>query len=121
ITDLQVIKYKQLRGKLSQESAAARIGISVSSARRIEQRIELPSQRGARQWRTRTDPLVEVWDDEVVPLLESAPTLMAVTVLEELQRRHPRQFGQSVLRTLQRRMRTWRAQHGAEREIYFAQ
>ena len=121
ITDLQVIKYKQLRGKLSQESAAARIGISVSSARRIERRSELPSQRGARQWRTRIDPLEQVWDNEVVPLLESAPALMAVSVLEELQRRHPGRFGPSVLRTLQRRMRAWRAQHGAEREIYFAQ
>jgi transposase InsO family protein len=121
ITDLQVNKYKQLRGSLTQESAAARMGISVSSARRIERRSELPSQRGARQWRTRTDPLAEVWDDEVVPLLQGAPGLMAVTVLEELQRRHPGQFAHSVIRTLQRRVRAWRAQHGAEREIYFAQ
>jgi transposase InsO family protein len=116
-----VIKYKQLRGKLGQEAAANRVGISVSSAYRIDQRNELPSQRGPRQWRTRVDPLVEVWDDEVVPLLRTAPSLLAVTVLEELQRRHPGRFGESVLRTLQRRMRAWRAQHGAEREIYFAQ
>jgi transposase InsO family protein len=121
ITDLQVIKYKQLRGKLSQESAATRVGISVSSAYRIERCSELPSQREPRQWRTRADPLAEVWDDEVVPLLQSAPGLLAVTVLEELQRRHPGRFGPSVLRTLQRRLRAWRAQHGAEREIYFAQ
>jgi hypothetical protein len=116
-----VIKYKQLRGRVSQETAAARIGISVSSAHRIERRTRLPSQRGSRQWRTRVDPLVQVWDEEVVPLLQEAPTLMAVTVLEELQRRHPGHFGEAVLRTLQRRMRAWRAQHGEEREIYFAQ
>jgi transposase InsO family protein len=121
ITDLQVIKYKQLRASLSQESVAARIGISVSSARRIERRRQLPSQRGPRQWRTRIDPLAQVWDEEVVPLLQGAPGLMAVTVLEELQRRHPGRFRESVLRTLQRRIRAWRAQHGEEREIYFAQ
>jgi hypothetical protein len=46
---------------------------------------------------------------------------MAVTLLEELQRRHPEQFGESVLRTLQRRVGQWRAEHGEEREIYFAQ
>jgi transposase InsO family protein len=46
---------------------------------------------------------------------------MAVTVLEELQRRHPEGFGPKVLRTLQRRVRGWRAQHGGEREIFFAQ
>jgi len=121
ITDLQVIKYKELRGKLTQEAAAAKTGISVSSAGRLERRGVLPSQRGPRHWRTRTDPLNEVWDSEVVPLLQGAPALMAVTVLEELQRRHVGRFGASVLRTLQRRMRAWRAQHGEEREIFFAQ
>lgn len=33
----------------------------------------------------------------------------------------PGQYDEGVLRTLQRRMRQWRATHGAEREIYFAQ
>lgn len=121
ITDLQVIKYKDLRRELTQEAAAAKCGISVSSARRIERGAVLPSQRGPRAWRTRTDPLGQVWDAEIVALLESAPELMAVTVLEELQRRHPGRFGDSVLRTLQRRMRAWRAVHGKEREIFFAQ
>ena len=121
ITDLQVIKYKEVRGEHTQEAAAAKSGISVSSAGRIERRVVLPSQRGARGWRTRADPLSEVWDGEVVPLLERAPALMAVTVLEELQRRRPGGFGESVLRTLQRRMRGWRAEHGEEREIFFAQ
>jgi transposase InsO family protein len=121
ITDLQVNKYKQLRGGYSQEAAAAKTGISLSSAQRIEAVQVLPSQRGVRTWRTRSDPLGLVWDSEVVPLLKEAPTLMAVTVLEELQRREPGRYAESVLRTLQRRMRQWRAEHGAEREIYFAQ
>ncbi len=121
ITDLQVNKYKALRGEHSQEAAAAKTGISVASARRLETAVTLPSQRPLRHWRTRTDPLSEVWDAEVVPMLEGAPSLMAVTLLEELQRRHPERFGDSVLRTLQRRVGQWRAEHGDEREIYFAQ
>ena len=121
ITDLQVIKYKELRSEYSQEAAAAKTGISVRSARRIEGNAALPSQRALRNWRTRADPLAAVWESDVVPLLERAPGLMAVSVLEELQRRHAGCFGDSVLRTLQRRMRQWRAEHGAEREIYFAQ
>lgn len=121
ITDLQVIKYKELRRKHPQEATAAKTGISVSSARRIESRITLPSQRPARHWRTRADPLSEVWDGDVVPMLEAAPGLMAVTVLEELQRRYSERFGDSVLRTLQRRIRQWRALNGDEREIFFAQ
>jgi len=122
ITDLQMTKYKELRGKHTQEAAAAKTGISVSSAQRIESSVTLPSQRPARHWRTRGDPLREVWDAEVVPMLSGAPALMAVTVLEELQRRHPlERLGESVLRTLQRRVRQWRAENGADREIFFAQ
>ena len=121
ISDLQVNKYKALRGEHSQEAAAAKTGISVASARRVESAQSLPSQRPARHWRTRADPLGEVWATEVVPMLEGAPSLMAVTLLEELQRRHPERFADSVLRTLQRRVGQWRAEHGGEREIYFAQ
>lgn len=121
ITDLQVIKYKELRGKHSQEAAAAKTGISVASARRLESATTLPSQRPTRHWRTRADPLAEVWASEVVPMLEGAPSLMAVTVLEELQRRHPERFADGVLRTLQRRVSQWRAEHGGERELFFAQ
>jgi len=121
ITDLQVTKYKELRGQRIQETAAAKTGISVSSARRIESAMALPSQRPTRHWRTRADPLGEVWDGDVVPMLSAAPALMAVTLLQELQRRYPERFSDSVLRTLQRRVGQWRAQNGEEREIFFAQ
>lgn len=121
ISDHQVTKYKELRGKHSQEVAAAKVGVSVASARRIESTALLPSQKPVRTWRTRVDPLTEVWIAEVVPMLEAAPGLMAVTVLEELQRRYPQRFDSAVLRTLQRRVRQWRAEHGGDREIFFAQ
>ena len=121
ITDHQVHKYKQHRNKLRQVAAAAKAGISERSARRIQYAPGLPSQRPMRNWRTREDPLSAVWDSEVVPLLQADLRLNAVTLLEELQRRHPGQWGHRVLRTLQRRVRLWRARHGAEREVYFAQ
>lgn len=121
VTDHQVHKYKQHRNQLTQVAAAAKAGISERSARRIEHTGALPSQRAPRRWRTRDDPLVSVWDAEIVPLLQTDARLNAVTLLEELQRRHPGEYGHSVLRTLQRRMRQWRAMHGAEREVYFAQ
>ena len=121
ITDHQVHKYKQHRNKFSQVAAAAKAGISERSARRIDDAPNLPSQRPQRNWRTREDPLSAVWDVEVVPLLQSDARLSAVTLLEELQRRYPGQWDGSVLRTLQRRIRLWRAKFGAEREVYFAQ
>lgn len=121
ITDHQVHKFKQHRKQLSQVAAAAKSGMSERSARRIEGAGALPSQRPARSWRTRSDPLADVWETEVVPLLRVDSELNAVTLLEELQRRHPGEYDEGVLRTLQRRMRQWRATHGAEREVYFAQ
>ena len=121
ITDHQVHKYKQHRNKLSQVASAAKAGISERSARRIEGAQSLPSQRPARNWRTREDPLSAVWDSEVIALLQTDARLNAVTLLEELQRRYPGQWDSSVLRTLQRRIRLWRAKYGVEREVYFAQ
>jgi transposase InsO family protein len=121
INRMQVAKYMDHRKELEQEAAAAKVGISVRSARRIERAGGLPSKQEARQWRTRTDPLSRWWGSDVIPLLESAPALNAVTILEELERRHPTEVSGRLLRTLQRRMRQWRAVHGEEREIYFAQ
>src|ERR1022692_2660831 len=121
ITDHQVHKFKHHRNTLTQVAAAAKSGISERSARRIDGADALPSQRPERTWRTRDDPLAQVWDAEVVALLKVDSQLNAVTLLEELQRRHPGQYDEGVLRTLQRRMRQWRATYGAEREIYFAQ
>lgn len=109
ITDQQVRKYKEARRQATQQIAAARMGISVRSARRIEQADGLPSQRGPRTWRTRADPLADAWEQELVPLLEREPGLQGRTLLEELQRRHGDVFGDGVLRTLQRRIRMWRA------------
>ena len=121
ITDQQVRNYKAARRQATQRIAAARTGISERSARRIEQADALPSQQGPRSWRTRADPLAGVWDSELVPLLEAKPGLQGRSLFEELQRRHVDRFGDGVLRTLQRRVRAWRAEHGNEKEIYFAQ
>src|SRR3979411_3485005 len=121
ITDKQVNRYKELRRTRTQEGAAAKVGISLRTARRLEQSTELPSQRPERDWRTRADPLAWVWDSEIVPLLQRAPGLNAVTLLEEMERRYPERFGPNLLRTLQRRVRTWKALEGDEKEIFFAQ
>jgi hypothetical protein len=121
ITDHQVNRYKDHRKTLTQVAAAAKAGLSERSARRIERIPTLPSQKPPRSWRTRSDPLADVWESEVVPLLQTAPLLNAVTLLEELQRRHRGQYGTSLLRMLQRRIRQWRAVPGAEREVFFAQ
>jgi transposase InsO family protein len=121
ISDHQVLTYKAKRRAHTQAGAASKAGISERSARRIESLAALPSQRPARQWRTRPDPLAGVWEAELLPLLQTSPHLNGVTLLEELQRRHPGEYGPSALRTLQRRLRQWRATHGRECKVFFAQ
>jgi hypothetical protein len=49
--------------------------------------------------RRRPDPLAEVWDGEIVPILKSAPGIRAIAVLEEIRRRHP-EIGTGIRRTL---------------------
>jgi transposase InsO family protein len=121
INRTQVAKYMEHRKELEQEVAAAQVGISVRSARRLERAGGLPSNQEPRQWRTRAAPLSRWWDTDLAPLVAAAPALNAVTILEELQRRYPVEVTPALLRTLQRRLRQWRAQNGGEREVYFAQ
>lgn len=105
---------------ICQEVAAAKAGFSVRTGRRIEQngvRQEPPE----RHWRTRDDPLEAVWNQDLVPLLEREPTLTGLTLLEYLQDRYPEQYDQGVLRTLQRRVKQWRALHGPDKEVIFRQ
>jgi hypothetical protein len=100
--------------------ASAKAGFSTATAYRIEADPRLSSQKKAPRGRRRPDPLAEVWDSEIVPMLEAAPGIRAVAVFEEIVRRHP-ELGPGVRRTLERRLRAWRALHGPERDVIFRQ
>ena len=65
------------------------LGFSRATGYRIEDDPRLPSQKKAPRGRRRPDPLADVWDGEIVPILKSAPGLRAIAVLEEIRRRHP--------------------------------
>src|ERR1700761_221563 len=121
ITDQQVHLYMNKRKQHPQEVAAAKTGISVRTARRIERDATLPSQKPRQSWRTRPDPFVDVWDSEVVPLLRNSPNLMGITVLRKLQDDHPDRYPDSMRRTLERRIRQWRALEGPTQEVFFPQ
>ena len=120
ITDHQVRLYMLFRQKHSQQAAAAKAGFSTATAYRVEADPQLPSTKKKRRGRRRPDPLAGIFDEEIVPLLEQTPGLRAVALFEELMRRHP-ELGSGVRRTLERRVREWRAVLGPEREIVFRQ
>ena len=100
--------------------AAAKAGFSTATGYRIGEDPQLPSRKRAPRDRRRPDPLAGIFDTEIVPMLEAAPGLRPVAVLGEVLRRHP-ELGESIRRTLERRMRHWHALHGAEREVIFRQ
>jgi len=100
--------------------AAAKAGISRATGYRIEADPRLPSQKKARRGRRRPDPLAEVWDAEIVPILKAAPGLRAIAVLAEIRRRHP-EISPGIRRPLERRIRTWRALVGPEQDVIFRQ
>jgi hypothetical protein len=122
LNDQQVRMYMDYRRSHSQETAAAKAGISERTARRIDGDPSLPSQRKQpRAYRTRANPFEGVWTPEVVPLLQAVPGLQAITILRELQRRHPGHFPDSQLRTLQRHIRHWSGLYGPDRDVIFRQ
>jgi hypothetical protein len=100
--------------------AAAKSGFSRATGYRIEDDPRLPSQKKAPRGRRRPDPLAEVWDGEIVPILKAAPGIRAIAVLDEIRRRHP-EISACIRRTLERRMRSWRALAGPEQDVIFRQ
>jgi transposase InsO family protein len=122
ITDHQfrrLIKLSQTEETLA--LAAAKAGMDEKTARKWRKAGLSPSEaKKPRTYRTRPDPFVEVWE-EVEQLLEGEASLEAKTIFDHLCRKYPDRFQESQLRTLQRRMKVWRARKGAPKEVFFTQ
>jgi hypothetical protein len=102
-------------------TAAAKAGMDEKTARKYRRLGKLPSEvKVEYSWRTREDPFAEVWQ-EVKEKLEINPGLEAKTLFEDLQRRYPGRFADGQLRTLQRRVKAWRALEGPPKEVFFPQ
>jgi len=105
----------------NQEIAAAKSGMDPKTARKYIEDGRLPSEQiQDRTWRTRDDPFAEVWEG-IREQVDANPGLEAKTLFEALQRQQPGQFADGQLRTLQRRLKQWRATEGPGREVFFAQ
>jgi hypothetical protein len=122
VTDQQIRRlYKLSNTEKTQEVAASKAGMSVKTARKYLRVRRLPSEvKKERHWRTRRDYFAEVWP-EIKEQLRTNPGLEAKTVFAALQRKNPEQFADGQLRTLQRKVKHWRATEGPSQEVYFAQ
>jgi hypothetical protein len=121
ITDRQVrrlFSLIKLEGNL--ELAASKAGMDAKTARKYRRLGRLPSELEiGDRWRTRPDPFVEVWE-AIRGLLENSPGLGAKTIFDHLQRVYPGRFQDGQLRTLQRKVKQWRATEGPSREVFFS-
>jgi len=122
VTDRQVrMLMKLIETEKTLATAAAKAGMDEKTARKYRRLGKLPSEvKVEHSWRTREDPFAEVWQ-EVKEKLEINPGLEAKTLFEDLQRRYPGRFADGQLRTLQRRLKAWRALEGPPKEVFFPQ
>ena len=110
VTDRQVRRLRRFdRQGCPKGQAAARAGLDDKTARKYRRLGRLPSEvRMRHDWRTRPDPFADVWP-QVEEQLALNPGLEGQTLFAWLQRRHPGRFADGQLRTLQRRIKQWRA------------
>lgn len=103
------------------EVAASKAGMDPKTARKYLASGKLPGEViRERTWRTRTDAFSEVWE-QVEQQIKASPGLEGKTVFEALQRQYPGRFPDGQLRTLQRRIKVWRATGGPAQEVFFSQ
>jgi hypothetical protein len=80
-----------------------------------------PSEMVApRTWCTREDPFAKDWE-EIEERLTLTPELEAKTIFAVLTEKYPGRYEPGQLRTLQRHVKRWRAEHGPDKEVVLAQ
>lgn len=101
--------------------AALRAGMDRKTARKYRDLGKLPSElKKPRQWKTRKDPFAEDWP-YLEDMLTDAPELEAQALFEHLDKLHPGRYQEGQVRTLQRRLKRWRALVGPPKEVFFPQ
>jgi transposase len=128
ITDVRASKmFLLLHENESVASIARRLKMGETTVRKYRAADRLPSQieRPERTYRTREDPLAEYWS-EIEGLLEQDPRLKSYAILDWLKQKHNPPQGaprvtDSIRRTLERRVGSWKLAHGVEQEVKFPQ
>ena len=111
---------KLKQGKTMQAASAA-ADMNVETARKYRRLGVFPEQiKPEHTWRTRPDPFMEDWGD-IENMLTTNPGLQAKKIFKCLQKKYPGKYSDGQLRTLQRKIKEWRATEGPSREVYFEQ
>ncbi|MCG3775218.1 MAG: hypothetical protein JW395_2049 [Nitrospira sp.] len=122
---LNIKQYRRLLAKYAEgknmSQSALRTGIDRKTARKYVQAQQTPQElQKPHSWRTRLDPLASAWP-KAVQMLTDAPELEAKGLFEFFLAQPGSELTPDHLRTFQRRVSSWRATHGPEKEVYFPQ
>ena len=122
VTDQQVRKLmEEYRKQQKVGVAAMRAGMDRKTARKYLAADKLPSElKEPRHCKTREDPFKEDWPF-IEEILRDLPEVEGVHLFDHLVRRHPDRYQEGQLRTLQRRMKQWRATQGPPKELFLPQ
>ena len=119
-TEVQVMLRARTKGK-TLEQAAARAGMRVPTARKYLRAAAFPSAlRQPRDYRTRANPFLADWP-WVEQQLQRDAALQAKTLFTILTERSPERYTPGQLRSFQRHVARWRALHGPDQDVIFAQ
>jgi len=122
VTDEQVRKLMKEHTKSSNiEISAMRSGMSRKTGGKYLQNGKLPSeQKVVHSWRTRKDPFSKHWV-EIRQKLSDNPDLEGKALFEWFCEIYPDSYHEGQLRTFQRKVRSWRALEGPDKEVFFPQ
>ncbi len=110
---------KQIKTQ-SQAVAAAKAGMDVQTARKYLSG-QLPNKTPKKHdWKNRKDPFEQDWP-YVEAFLKSSPNIQAKVMLEHLISKKPELYRMEMLRTLQRKFKSWRVENGKPKAVIFPQ
>jgi hypothetical protein len=101
-------------------AAAAKAGMALETAKTYLRTGGKMSEKKQRDYLTRKDLFADVWSD-LEGMLEVEPGLQSQTLMQWLIDQDEQKYGWEQLRTLQRRMRRWKALKGPDLEVIFPQ
>ena len=122
VTEQQVRRLLMLKNKgLYQYQAADKAGMTERTAYKYIKTNRLPSQlKCEHDWETRKNPFIEDWT-VILDMLKVNPGLEGKTIFGHFQRTYPGRYQNGQLRTLQRKIKHWRATEGPGKEAFFPQ
>lgn len=119
-TNQQVKLLMKKLKKYNQETAAAKAGMEVKTARKYINSEQQSSEMKKTRQRTEPTTFSAHWG-EISKMLEASPRLQAKTLLGYLLKKYPDKYKADQLRTLQRHIQEWRAQYGKSQPVIFRQ